>query len=108
MTDRRNPALEGRPVILVHLEYPPGSKLTACTGELFRPPPEDTKTTTPLLACPACVNPRRPTNRTIDAALRALEALESDRREPERYRAEFAEAADELRRYVAWLGVVTR
>lgn len=49
-----NPALNGRPVILVHLERPRGSGLTACSGQRFTPAADFEWPTVPRVACVGC------------------------------------------------------
>jgi hypothetical protein len=49
-----NPALSGRPVILVHLEDPPGSGFTACSGQPFTPAADTDFPNVPRVLCQSC------------------------------------------------------
>jgi hypothetical protein len=60
-----NPALSGRPIILVHLEDPPGSGLTACSGQPFTASATDYPNV-PRVLCQSCE--RAATIRAADAA----------------------------------------
>lgn len=53
MSGITNPALAGRPVILVHLESPAGSGLTACSGDPFQGP-DVRYPSVPLVSCIGC------------------------------------------------------
>lgn len=53
-SDEGNYFLHPEPVILIHLEDPPGSHLAACTGERFINPNDESWQSTPRFLCPGC------------------------------------------------------
>jgi hypothetical protein len=46
--------IEARPVIVIHLEDPPGSRLAACCGEPFAPDQGTTHLDIPRTGCTGC------------------------------------------------------
>jgi hypothetical protein len=63
------------PVIVVHLEDPPGSGLAACCGQPFRPP---TWMSTPRWLCTGCANAGKPA--AINDFERNIAAIEAEAR----------------------------